>query len=96
VLKKFGSRITGTNGSGIRIQEMATVGPANLAVVTVRGRTLLLGSTATSVACLADLSVAEAEPPTFHEILESEQESPSPSGLSDLAGQLERLRRIGG
>ncbi len=96
-LKRYGNRIKQGSGSGIRVEETATVGPANLSVVTVRGRTLLLGSTNEKVTCLADLTQTPPEPTTFQELLdESSGAAPyAPGPLTDLAGQLERLRRIG-
>ena len=97
LVKKYTNKVQKGSSSGIRIEETATIGPANLCVVTVRGRTLLLGSTAENVACLADLTKVEPEPATFQEMLEeSPGTAPYASGpLTDLAGQLERLRRIG-
>jgi flagellar biogenesis protein FliO len=97
VLKKYGNRVTSNGGSGIRIQETAAFGPANLAVVVVRGKTLFLGATSAGISCLADLTTTEALPPTFQELLENSDPNDKPmDDLSDLASQLERLRRIGG
>ena len=97
LVKKYSNRSVKGSTGGIRIEETTTMGPANLSVVSVRGRTLLLGATAENVTCLADLTVVEAEPPTFQDLLdESPGTAPyAPGPLTDLAGQLDRLRRIG-
>ncbi len=93
-LKKV-QKIKTSGGSGILVQETAAVGQAQLAVITVRGKTLLVGATSSAISCLADLTKVEV-PATFHEILETAEPHKPNEDLSDLAGQLERLRRIGG
>ena len=95
--KKYGSRIGTKSSSGIHIQETATIGPATVAVVTVRGRTFLVGASPQSVDCLADLTEAQTAHealPTFAELVET-QAKPQPNPMGDLAGQLERLKTLG-
>jgi flagellar biogenesis protein FliO len=96
LIKRYANKVRPGSSAGIRVEETASVGQANLCVVTVRGRTLLIGSTTENVTCLADLTQQEPPPPTFHELLEGAQTpEQSVSPLRDLAGQLDRLRRIG-
>jgi flagellar biogenesis protein FliO len=107
-LKKFGKRWTSPSGAAIKIEESAAIGPAHVFVVTVRGKTMLLGATAESVTCLADLTAPQKpEEATFRELLERAEQVPSDfdeapsnseateSPLSDLAQQLDRLRKLG-
>lgn len=75
----FGNRLSPSLGSEIRIEESASCGASVLHVVTVRGRTLLLGVTASGVSTLADLTVpgsvesavAEAGEPVFFDLLDA-------------------------
>ncbi|HWD39824.1 MAG TPA: flagellar biosynthetic protein FliO [Fimbriimonas sp.] len=99
-IKKFGKKLSSNTSGGIRIDETATVGSMNMCVVTVRGKTLLIGSTADSVTCLADLTEAtQSQPATFHDILGQQAYAPAiprdPDPLEDIAGQLERLKKLG-
>lgn len=95
LIKRYGKRFNHSSGSGIRVEDTATLGATNLAVVVVRGKTLLIGTTAENVSCLADLTSTAPAPPTFQEILETAPPDTDQYGFTDLATQLERLRRIG-
>lgn len=99
-LKKYGPRMTTKSSGGIHITETAAFGQTTLAVVTVKGRTLLLGASPQQVNCLADLTeaqVAQDALPTFAELLDGEKrvESRPVNPMGDLAGQLERLKSLG-
>lgn len=59
--RRYGRAFTGGNGSDIKIAAQRTLGPKlSLALVEVRGRTLLLGVGGNGVNMLSDLSVAPA------------------------------------
>jgi flagellar biogenesis protein FliO len=99
-LKKYGPRLTSKSSGGIHITETAALGQTTLAVVTVKGRTFLLGASAQQVNCLADLTeaqIAQEALPTFAELLDGEKRvEPKPTNpMGDLAGQLERLKSLG-
>jgi flagellar biogenesis protein FliO len=74
VASKVQGRIRTPLGSSLRVEESAAFGAGLISVVTVRGRTLLLGSTPHSVTLLADLTEADriegARPEPFFEILD--------------------------
>jgi len=95
-LKKY-SRRGAVSSDGIRVQETAALGPANLYVVEVRGKSFLVGTTASSVSCIAELSVDPVKPlPTFQEMIDAVPAKPKPSdSLEDVLGQLNRLRNLG-
>lgn len=87
VLLKFGlpkllsaiNKKSGKSGTAITVEETTVFGGGMLGVVSVRGRTLLIGSTANSVACLADLGTTEepaSSEPAFFEILDSAAANP--------------------
>jgi flagellar biogenesis protein FliO len=89
VLAKLQGRIRTPLSSSLRVEESATFGAGQLSVVTVRGRTLLLGCTSQSVAFLADLTEADlaerAQPEPFVDMLDrSEGAPPIPEGQEDL------------
>jgi flagellar biogenesis protein FliO len=91
IVKRFGGRISTEIGGTIRIEESAAFPGGRLYVVEARGRTLLLGTTAQSVACLADLTVTD-----FAEALAT-VEAPSKSvDPYDPQAQLARLERLAG
>lgn len=83
ILKRFGGRISAPVGGSIRIEESAVFPGGRLYVVEARGRTLLLGTTAHNVACLADLTVTH-----FDEALSE--------SIDDPETQLARLERLSG
>ena len=100
LFKKYSPKFGAKSSGGIHIEETAAFGPTTLAVVTVKGRTLLIGSSPQSVNCLADLTEgakAQAAVPTFAEIFETEKayESKPANPMGDLANQLERLKSLG-
>lgn len=95
IMKRFGGGFStaSSNGGTINIEESATFPGGKLYVVEVRGRTLLLGSTANSVTTLADLTVTD-----FAEALDQEM-TPAKDLSSvndDPMEQLARLQRLGG
>ncbi|MDI9639347.1 flagellar biosynthetic protein FliO [Kamptonema cortianum] len=69
---------TGLN-SPIKIEESASFGAGNLYVVSVRGKTLLLGVAGTGVTCLADLTdqseTTQPEEPAFFEMVDQASEA---------------------
>lgn len=73
MVTKLSRRVSTPLGSSIRVEETATIGANQLQVVTVRGRTLLLGLTTTGVNCLADLTEPTKAPeqPAFFEVLDA-------------------------
>lgn len=91
VMKRFGGRIaTQANGS-IRIEESAAFPGGKLYVVEARGRTLLLGTTAQNVTCLADLTVTDFAEALAQAEAPAPVAAPAPSTLDQLA----RLERLG-
>ncbi len=81
-------KIVAKSGNGIHIEETASLGSANLYVVSIREKTFLLGSTQNTVSCLAELPSkrAAAEPDLFIDLLERETEAPSHNYV-DQAGE---------
>jgi flagellar biogenesis protein FliO len=107
LLAKFQGRIQTPLDSSLRVEESASFGAGQLSVVTVRGRTLLLGCTPQAVSMLADLTDADraerAQPETFFELLdraeglrpEEEQETPGmrmEEAMALISSAQERLR----
>jgi flagellar biogenesis protein FliO len=72
VLAKFGGKLTTGLNSSIKIEESATFPGGALHLVTVKGRMLLVGSTATTINTLADLGNEQKNDPgpTFLEFLD--------------------------
>lgn len=73
MVTKLSRRVSTPLGSSIKVEETATIGANQLQVVTVRGRTLLLGLTTSGVNCLADLTVPSKAPdqPAFFDVLDA-------------------------
>lgn len=88
VVKRLGGRLSTEANGTIRIEESASFPGGRLYVVEARGRTLLLGTTPQSVACLADLTVSD-----FAEALSEFQSATAPP--QSTAEQLARLERLG-
>lgn len=68
-----GSRMRPGLDSSLKIEETANLAQGALYVVKVRGKSLLLGATAQSITCLADLSETEAvemKEPAFFELVD--------------------------
>ena len=89
VLAKLQGRVRTPLSSSLHVEESATFGAGQLSVVTVRGRTLLLGTTSQSVVFLADLTEADlaerAQPEPFVDLLDrSEGIAPDLTGKDDL------------
>lgn len=84
---KLSRRVSTPLGSTIKVEEAATCGSSQLQVVTVRGRTLLLGLTSTGVNCLADLTVAapQTDKPAFFDFLD--QADPAKAVVTDAPEQ---------
>jgi len=79
LLGGINKKLVTKSGSGIDIEETASFAGGQLYVVSVRGKTLLLGSSQAGVACLADLGPkkSKTEQPLFMEMLDKETEHPS-------------------
>lgn len=97
----LGSRVSTPVGSSIHVETSATLAQGALYVVTVRGKTLLLGATTASVNLLADLTDAEAAiqaEPAFFEELDSAVASFASEPSVELAedSPLGRLNRLMG
>jgi len=65
--------------AGIDVEESTTFAGGQLHVVSVRGKTLLLGSSTSGLTCLADLSSSKAKPEQalFMDMVDKETEQPS-------------------
>lgn len=87
IVKRFGGRLSTEVGSTIRIEESAAFPGGRLYVVEARGRTLLLGATAQSVSCLADLTEND-----FEQAL-AKAEPPAPNPALDRLARLERFAK---
>lgn len=72
VMTKIGGKLTSGVGSEIKIEETASFPGGNLHLVTVKGRSLLLGTTPTSITTLADLGMKQVNNPgdAFMDILD--------------------------
>jgi flagellar biogenesis protein FliO len=72
VMTKLGGKLTSGVGSEIKIEETASFPGGNLHLVTVKGRSLLLGTTPTSITTLADLGMKPINNPgdAFMDILD--------------------------
>lgn len=72
VMTKLGGKLTSGVGSEIKIEETASFPGGSLHLVTVKGRSLLLGTTPTSISTLADLGLKEVNNPgeAFMDILD--------------------------
>lgn len=92
IMKRFGGGFAASSKEGgIRIEESATIPGGKLYVVEVRGRTLLLGSTASNISMLADVTVTD-----FAEALEQAETADTAPCADDPMEQLARLQRLGG
>lgn len=104
VLIKFGlpkmihrltNRMSTPLESSLKVEESATIGAGGLYVVTVRGKTLLVGGSANgSMALIADLTEsdrAERQEPAFFEVLDQAavEAEPAPTARRELAIELE-------
>lgn len=103
----FNKRLSPGVGSAIRIEESAAFAGGNLYLVSVRGRDLLLSSSQSGVACLADLTpdTPRAAAPDFDEVLERAKrapahaavavdeaaDAPDPSAIAEALSRLDRL-----
>jgi flagellar biogenesis protein FliO len=67
------------SGPGIDVEESTNFAGGQLHVVTVRGKTLLLGSSTSGLTCLADLGSTrpKADAPLFMDMVAQETEQPS-------------------
>ncbi len=94
IVAKMNRRMGSSSSDTIRLEESAMFGGCQLQIITVRGRTFLLGSTQAGVNCLADLSnpVQPKDEPAFFELVDSATES-DPTSNQDLLA-LERLKRL--
>lgn len=96
--KKASNRVNLPLNSQLRIEEQATCGPGKLYVVSVRGRTLLLGATPNSISSLADLTQEELPAPTEFEKVMSQENSGADGSYfphpNDIQTALDRLGRI--
>lgn len=85
-------------GSTIEVQETTTMGTATLAVIKVRGKTLLIGTGPSGTQLLADLT--KPEPPAFFEMLDKASQVPTHAVIESpdtkAIEALERLQRITG
>lgn len=96
-----GSRVHTGVGSGITIVETANVAQGALYVITVRGKTLLIGATSGAVATLADLtesSNAQVAEPAFFEHFDAAlgAESGESGTIPNADSPLNRLDRLMG
>ncbi len=100
VLPKFADRLNKNfskkAGQLISIEETTSFPGGNILVVKARGRTLLLGSSGTHIAMLADLTEIPKESPSqFEETLQKVEASSSmPTSVLDPAEALLRLNRL--
>jgi flagellar biogenesis protein FliO len=106
VLPRFLGRMTPKGKGDIAVEMTTALGPATLHVVTVRGRTMLLGVTPQNVGLIAELTEdngAFAERLTFATAAIEVEEPPRgsapkddnpPSPRSDVELALERLRKL--
>lgn len=104
----FNKRLAPGVGSSIKIEESAAFAGGNLYVVSVRGRDLLLASSQSGVACLADLSGhAPAAEPDFGDLLDQARRAPASAAVeidepakepdrAAIADALSRLERLAG
>ena len=111
MIQRFTSKHpTNALGDTIRVEETTTVGPNCLHVVTVRGRTFLIGASSQSLTCLADLTaeaVSLRSEPAFFDALDDAISGNKAVTLTDPIGPTEsesdqarqalvRLRRLAG
>ena len=77
VVAKMNRRMGGSSSETIKLEESAMLGGCQLQIVTVRGRTLLLGASQAGVNYLADLSerTAERDEPAFFELVDQATEA---------------------
>jgi flagellar biogenesis protein FliO len=97
LIKRVGKGNT-KSGVEIKIRESATMGPAQLYIVDVRGKSLLVGATANSVACIAELSAPQTpQLQTFQEMVDAspERSSFADTSIADALEQLNRLKQLG-
>lgn len=88
MMAKYGSKLSTGLNSAIKVEESASFAGGSIHLVTVRGRTLLLGSTPTTISTLADLGEAPKNDPgpTFMEMVEAapEREFPTPPSMDQM------------
>lgn len=88
MMAKYGSKLSTGLNSAIKVEESASFAGGSIHLVTVRGRTLLLGSTPNSISTLADLGEAPKNDPgpTFMEFVEAapEREFPTPPSIDQM------------
>ncbi len=88
MMAKYGSKLSTGLNSAIKVEESASFAGGSIHLVTVKGRTLLLGSTPTTISTLADLGEAPKNDPgqTFMEMLEvaPEREFPNPPSMDQM------------
>lgn len=88
MMAKYGSKLSTGLNSAIKVEESASFAGGSIHLVTVRGRTLLLGSTPTTISTLADLGEAPTNDPgpTFMEMVEAapEREFPTPPSMDQM------------
>ncbi len=99
LLLRVTNRLSPSIDSSIKIEESATIGTGGLYVITVRGKTLLVGASSTGgLSTLADLTEADKEEravPAFFEILdEAVVAEPTAPKAPDDAPVNERLKRL--
>lgn len=100
LLAKLGGKFSTGLNSEIKIEESASFPGGNLHLVTIRGRSLLLGTTASSITTLADLGMKPENNPgdAFMDILDRAVVNdtyipePTPTNLTmlDDSGEVER------
>ena len=94
IVRRLGHAVP-TGVATLVVEESTTLAGAHLHVVSLRGRTLLLGATATSVSLLADLTTRpEDEPKLFEDVLGEAPEYVPAESLSASAELLDRLDRL--
>lgn len=92
LVTKLNKKMGSSSSESIRMEESAMFAGCQLQIVTVRGRTLLLGSSQAGVTCLADLTQnnGSKDEPAFFELVDKAIVEP----LSEDMVALDRLNRL--
>lgn len=96
IVTKLNKKMGSSSSEGIRLEDSAMFAGCQLQVVSVKGRTLLIGATPNAVSCLADLTTSAKthEPPAFFELVDRASDA-TPDFVSEADKvALERLSRL--
>ena len=93
MMAKYGSKLSTGLNSAIKVEESASFAGGSIHLVTVKGRTLLLGSTPTTITTLADLGEAPKNDPgpTFMEMVEAApvRDFPTPPSVDQMRAAIQ-------